>query len=622
MEGKIKKTVLMSIAFFILLAGISCSRSSMQNMNVLVVMNSSSAGYQKGKELLLPYLDHFGIPYLVYDIAGKSKMPDPAGHSLVILAHPGIFRGWQTADSLLMTGILAGVEEGTGLVSFDPGPFLTGSSVDTVDVALLSGITFNQHTHYITLNHTSGDSLKFFENMPVTKITFTGVEVLAGSGDIPLLAVDERGAGRIACWTSMDWMHSDVLGPLGGLDDCLWRSIVWAARKPFIMQGLPPIITMRVDDVAGRGGLWNQSPLYWVNTANNYGLKPWLGLFIYNLEPEAIDELRGYLLSGNATASPHAFGRPERQSSGQESYLPDNPLDTMPFYYNPESLPLRAGDYDEFIFYNHQQSLAWSDEEALEGLDAVSRWYETYAPLPISEYLVPHWYEMGANTARYASEKWGMEFSCFPKYGDRPYTDTVMWLRSGPFRLYEEPHTCTGWTRQGGQRPVYYAGFIEFGGASFFNCLTEIRDDAGYEWAPDNDVEAAAGRGIRQLKRAIDGMALAVLFTHETDYIYRIDPQNWDKELMLITRAMEPYDPDYLTIDEGIRIVRSVVTSGITNVRVNQARRVARISFKGYTDTTTTCYLFMDNGEDVRSQLINVPPFSGEKVIRINYRQD
>jgi hypothetical protein len=348
-------------------------------------------------------------------------------------------------------------------------------------------------------------------------------------------------------------------------------------------------------------------------------LKPWLGLFIYNLEPETINELREYLLAGMATASPHAFGRPERQSSGQESYLPDNPLDTMPFYYNPESLPLRAGNYDEFIFFNHQQSVAWSDEEALKGLEAVSRWYQEHAPLPLSEYLVPHWYEMGANTAGYASEKWGMEFSCFPKYGDRPYTDTVMWLRSGPFRLYEVSQTCTGWTRHGGQRPVYYADFIEFGGASFFNCLTEIRDDAGYEWAPDNDVEATAGRGIRQLKRAIDGMALAVLFTHETDFIYRIDPENWDKELMLITRAMEPYDPDYLTIDEGIRIVRSVATSDITSVRVKPAGKVARISLKGYTDTTTTCYLFTEDEENIKSQLITVPPFRGEKVLRIKY---
>jgi hypothetical protein len=233
--------------------------------------------------------------------------------------------------------------------------------------------------------------------------------------------------------------------------------------------------------------------------------------------------------------------------------------------------------------------------------------------------MVPHWYEMGANTASYASEKWGMEFSCFPKYGDRPYTDTVVWLRSTPFRLYEEPQTCTGWTRSGGQRPVYYAGFIEFGGAQFFNCLTEIRDDAGYEWAPDNNVQASAGRGIRQLKRALDAMAPAVLFTHETDYIYRITPENWEQELKMITTAMEPYNPSYPTMDEGLRIVRSFATSGIAAATCNTAGKVVTLGMEGHTDIPTTCYLFTEEGSTIIQKLIDVPAFENELSLTIKY---
>jgi hypothetical protein len=50
-----------------------------------------------------------------------------------------------------------------------------------------------------------------------------------------------------------------VKGPLSGLDDLVWHSTAWAARKPFIMQGMPPFLTMRVDDV--------NSPFDWIHVA-------------------------------------------------------------------------------------------------------------------------------------------------------------------------------------------------------------------------------------------------------------------------------------------------------------------------------------------------------------------
>jgi len=606
-------------AFLILLTCAGCFRHGHQNMDVLVILNSESAEYRKGNEYLLPWLNHFGIPYHVYDVKGHNILPDLSDHSLLILAHPGILQAGNAADSILITGIMAAVDSGTGLVSFDPGCGCTISSTGTEAAEVIKMAYFPHPDHYITLNHSPHDTIRFFSEMPVKRYQIPNALVLAGSGDIPLLAAKEQGKGKVVCWTSMDWMHSNVLGPLGGLDDCLWRSMVWAARKPFVMQGLPPIIAMRIDDVAGRGGLWNRSPLYWISVANKYSFKPWLGLFIYNLSPDAVSELRNYLLSGNATASPHAFGRPPRQKTGQESYMAVNPLDTVPFYYNPGSMPLRADSYDEFIFFNHQRSVAWSDSEALNGLETVNQWYQSNAPLPMSEYLVPHWYEMGANTVKYASEKWGMEYSCFTKYGDSPYTDSVMWLRSGPFRLFEEPQTCTGWTRPGGQRPVYYADFMEFGGASFFNCVTEIRDDAGYEWAPDNDVEATAGRGIRQLKRAINGMALAVLFTHETDYIYRITPENWEQELKLINQAMEPYYPEYLTMDDALKIVRASSTSDIVSANADPAKKVATIYLGGHTDVSTTCYLFTGSNGNITAQLVTVPAFDKKKILEIKY---
>ncbi len=408
-------------------------------------------------------------------------------------------------------------------------------------------------------------------------------------------------------------MKTEYLGPLMGLDDCLWRSIVWVARKPFVMRGLPPLVTMRVDDVAGRGGIWGQSPFYWVRTAMKYGFKPWLGLFIYNLNPAAIDELRGYLLSGNVTAAPHALGRPNRSGvkelktrdgeviPGQDFYAG--------FYYNPDALPLREKDYDEFIYFEHQKGVPWSDQEAERGLEAADRWYAVHQPFPMSKYFIAHWYEIGHNVIPHVAGKWGMEYIAMNKEIDLPYADTVPWIKGGPFRRYEIPGTSTNNPELRGKNPVYYADFVDIDGYRFFNCFTEIRDVAGYEWAPDNHVKTSAGRGIRELRRALSGMDMAVLFTHETDYIYRINPENWDEQMRLVAEGIQDYHPMMMTSDDALRIVRAHKTSRLENATVDRASGTVILSLSGRADTTSYAYIFRDTEGGIDQELVEIPPF-------------
>src|SRR4030042_4812592 len=89
------------------------------------------------------------------------------------------------------------------------------------------------------------------------------------------------------------------------MDDLLWRGIVWAARKPFVMQGLPPMITMRVDDVDGGGGIENN--FEWIKISNEFGLIPWCGIFTDWVLPNTIPTLKTLIDNNKATASPAAF---------------------------------------------------------------------------------------------------------------------------------------------------------------------------------------------------------------------------------------------------------------------------------------------------------------------------
>lgn len=645
-----------------------------QRMGTLVLIDKFDSSSEMVKSYLVPYLDHFGIVYKIEDIRTKT-LSNSADYSLIIIGHD---MKHPEIASKLISHIQS---KGAGLVSFDP-EYESVYSDSLVTADSISSITFNTD-HFITSLHELGDTIKCTAPMIYKKVIPGTMNPIVFVDQQPLLLVTSGATSPMVTFTSMEWMKTAYLGSMMGLDDCLWRSFVWAARKPFVMRGLPPLVTMRVDDVAGRGELMKQTPLYWVKTANKYGFKPWLGLFIYNLSPIAVEELRGYLINNQATASPHAFGRPNRNEerniitkiiswiktvynymvkpcfgifinnlgliSTEEliSYLPINKtksstntaiyhqsyqnnniqsennnssdlvLTDSKFYYYPGALALRVNTYDEFIFFDHHTGKPWSDEEAKRGLNAVDEWYSNNQPLPKSKYFLAHWYEMGSNIIPHISKKWGMEFIGMNKAIDTPYEDKIPWLKGAPFRLYENPDSVTDTTKA-----VYYADFVDVNGFKFFNSTTEIRDDYGYEWAPDNNTEISANRGIRQLKRALSSMALASLFTHETDYIYQIKPDCWEEQFKIISNGIKNYNPIFLTLDESLKIVRAHKTSYLAEAVSYSKKNRIDISLNGTTDTSSFVYLFTGTNDNISQRLIKIPTFKEYTKISITTESD
>lgn len=602
-------TVVFILAGLFFLTG--CNKEEeKQTGNVLVILNSSSPSYGEGRYYLLPYLNHFGVPYTTIDLK-KEKLPaDLNRYALLILAHKQIDLG---VKEELRPVISKAVEKGTGLVSFDF-HFSLQSAYEPVAYRKTKELLFPEKDHFILTDKKGVTGLSLYGEMALPRITPDKGDILIGREEEPLLVTFPEGQGKVAVWTSSAWMSTFVLGPLGGLDDCLWRSLVWAARKPFAFRGLPPIVVMRVDDVAGLGERWGKSPLYWVKTANKYGLDPFLALFIYNLNPAAIDELRGYLLDGKATASPHAFGRPPRSEA--PGFKGDNLTAMDPdfykgFYYYPEALELRGRDYDEYIYYDHHNDRPWSDEEAERGLKAVDEWYAKHKPLPMSVFFTPHWGEYGSNVIPHIVDKWGIEFLGDGMGPDVRFLNSVPWLRAGPFRLYEEPGTCALGEDLRGKRPIYYADFIHVAGRTLFVSATEIREFTAYEWGPDNDVEASVARGVKILKRELNSMALTVLFTHETDFICKIKPDNWDHILKGVMEGIRDYHPMLMTVDDGVRYVRATKTSRFDNYRYDAQRKTLQACFSGSADVKTYYYLFTEEEGKIRSRLVEIKPFEG-----------
>lgn len=415
--------------------------------------------------------------------------------------------------------------------------------------------------HYIAAGH------PHWERVPMAPSPVGGARptdpsrVVAYAGDAPLLTVGRYGRGRVAHWSSYAWMRPGAPGPLGGLDDLLWRSVVWAARKPFVLQVLPPIVTMRMDDESG--------PLGWADAAIAAGFRPWIGVFLSNIddgEARALARLAG---SGQATVSVHSF---------------DDPT---------------------FFYFDHGGRRAWPPAIMAANWRRAMDWHRRYG-IPVSRYAVPHFYEIGPEALPLLQAA-GVEFIGTHMAPGMPYGSP--WLRLGPFRRATRGVSTAS-------SPVYYADDLPAappGTPALFNCVTEIRDDAGYEWFPVADVAVSVDRGVRQLRRALASRAVATLFTHGY-FVPPIAPASWAAILAGVRDGVADAVPLQMTMDDACGFVRDQRRSAIA-AALEQPDGGVRLTLTGRTSAPTTISLFLDAGEGVAEHHVPVPGFDGAVTI-------
>jgi hypothetical protein len=544
--------------------------------DALLLVNSISPEYPDFQQLVRPYLDHLGVPYTTVDISTTPLPANIDNYALVIIGHRQLDAADAYLDAADEETIRAAVSTGTGLVTFDndlsdggAGRYqfiqdIFGFSYGAATSG--SGITITGPTlHYITERHTIDQSYSTGTmTLPGISAAAPSVTTIATSAAQPFLVTSSYADGRAVMFGSYDWMSHSVKGPMYGLDDLVWRSLVWAAHKPFVMQGMPPFVTMRSDDESGN--------FEWIHIANEFGIKPWAGLFYRNIDAAEAADLSALTNAGLATAAIHAFNG---------SF----------FYYNHG-----VGDYpDATITANFADGTAW----------------HTANNIPIAKFVLPHYYEFGTNVFE-ELQAWGVEFVGTMMNPGQGYG--APWIMNGPFREYEGGGSSSGY-------PVYYADYMSIPNhpeldGEFFNCVTEIRDDAGYEWYPNlNDVEGTIGRGTRQSIRALDAMALATLFTHG----YYVSgnwgstaPANWRAILQGITDNLAPYDPIYVTLDHACQYIRATYDSNISSATYDSATRLLTTDLSGTADMETMFYVFIDGESHI---LVDVPAFDGTNTV-------
>ena len=293
-----------------------------QNLTAVVLVDSTNtAGYNTSpstpgeyQRYAERYLENLQIPYQVFDVSSAPPPSDISSRQLVIAAHSGLNlpASWQNA-------IVSAVNGGTGFVNLDSASNIgtefhiqtvfgaTGSAKGTAATSITIPATFlpgGSTPHYITALQqnfpgTSGNMVYNFHDdgngvtNTATCTVMTGATgtVLAMLGNDPLVVSKTYGAGRAVSFGTLDYLNGDRFGFLMGIDDLFWRSLVWAARKPFVVRGYPRLWAVQQDDTQPQwgfrvGDMYNPTFTGNVNTDGTGG--PWKVtgyLFYSNLVP-------------------------------------------------------------------------------------------------------------------------------------------------------------------------------------------------------------------------------------------------------------------------------------------------------------------------------------------------
>ena len=99
-----------------------------------------------------------------------------------------------------------------------------------------------------------------------------------------------------------------------------------------------------------------------------------------------------------------------------------------------------------------------------------------------------------------------------------------------------------------GNHPIAFADYLTVQGhpeldSTFFNVITEIRDNAGYEWYPTDNVSTNISKGVAQLKRALDNRAVGTYVPAREYSIESISASTWQQSFEGIRSGIAGYQP-------------------------------------------------------------------------------
>src|SRR3989441_8624333 len=342
------KALVMVMVLLVGLTAVPAAHAQDFVLAALVLVNAQNAvGYSTNPQapgefqrFTERYLEHLQTPYQVVDVATQAPLADLSRRQLIISAHRGLNPGatWQTA----ITNAVAG---GVGFVTLVSAATVgqqahiksifgaSGSSVGTPGTAIRipqAVVSGGSAPHFIAAlqrrfwNDPPGDIVYGFHadatavvrSVQSTVVAGASGTVIAWVGTDPLIRATSSGQGRAVHFGTLDYLHADRFGVVMGMDDLFWRSLVWAAREPFVVRGYPRLWAVQMDDTLSGWGA-RVRDLYDVALTGPVAADgtggPWRvtgNVFTNNVAPGSADRASviADISAGRLQVSPHARG--------------------------------------------------------------------------------------------------------------------------------------------------------------------------------------------------------------------------------------------------------------------------------------------------------------------------
>ncbi|MDO9543027.1 MAG: hypothetical protein Q7J98_11995 [Kiritimatiellia bacterium] len=556
---------------------------------LLLVSRSAGEEYEQLGCTMLGAFHHLGIPYKLRDVDdGCPSAKELSGYACVILgqAHFGKILGQSGAKALKDA-----VEMGVGLVSFDGD--LGGYSAPFAEIFKInighapvscSGIKTVNTDHYITGTRELDDDLALEKSIEVWPVEsphhgFSKASPLQTPSNWPVVINAVCGKGRAVLFTCPARLWTaDVLGHAYGLDDVFWKSIVWAARKPFAIYAMPPFTTAVMDDCSG-----SYNHFRYVDVMNEHGWLPHLEIYL-----EDIDRVMHY-----------------------EDYADSKKLKRL-YDGGLAEIGIHGLTYNNLMWFDHHGRKPLSDEALAKNFEIYDACLKKWGIKP-SRAENMHFGEIGRNALPYLKAR-GIEYMSMVLPFDTAWMDVPA---NKPPLQFPGPYHLRG----------YYRGYLPEDPHFFIarSCLDQ-KDFSSTAPAPYVDylwnntifwdeslrtnIERAAQTAVLQVRRGIDARFYGMSVAHE-QRVAVISMEEWEQLYAAIDNGLKKYDIIHRSWEYICDYCRSHYDSRIKSVNVNHESGKVSCQMHGKTNLTTALEIYTNNGAGVTCQSRDVPPFTG-----------
>ena len=374
----------------------------------------------------------------------------------------------------------------------------------------------------------------------------------------PVVFAANCGQGRAVQFTvNVRLWRNAVYGHARGLDDLVWRSIVWAARKPFAMLMTPPYITLSLDDCSGRHDLG------YVDIAHKYGITMMPSLMLSNIGEHLYSRIADDMRSGRAVYNTHAM-----------SY------------------------YDLFIYDFGKAEK--SDAAIKANFEFEDQWWSRIGVTqgPVNRF---HWGEYGQKALPYLKQRGRTVFVPALQIGLHK-ADQCMADGYAPYNL----QNCYYDFLPNDNDFFTFASFPPRGSEDFLTGCTALLAES-----PRNDVAKAVASGITKLTMPLRCGFAAELVSHEQKFEVLSLPE-WDAICSGIVSGLTDLNPIYTTHETIACFYQAKRQSALA--RVNRTGDTLRCELSGRSDVALPVSVF-DADDTLARRYVTAEPFEGQAVL-------